>query len=164
MQIKSIAPKELASYNKDFHNSQFLEALASREELIRSGKLTCIVFIRDHNSKQQEISGYIDLAHRMKTEDFNPIFESKKKLLPKPSDLSYFNWETQLCSNNSSPFYQVSADSLLGIQFKNKRDRKVINVNPEVFPGENTTRVELENLNGEYLQVTFYDHLTRRKM
>jgi hypothetical protein len=81
--------------------------LAEREELVRSGKLTTIIFIRDFNSKGQEVSGYIDLAHRMRTEDFVPIFEQRKKLLPKPADLSYYNWETQLSTSNSTPHYQV---------------------------------------------------------
>lgn len=44
---------------------------------MRSGKLTTIIFIRDFNNKGQEVSGYIDLAHRMRTEDFIPIFEQR---------------------------------------------------------------------------------------
>lgn len=31
----------------------------------------------------------------------------RKKLLPKPADLSYYNWETQLSTSNSTPHYQV---------------------------------------------------------
>jgi hypothetical protein len=73
-----------------------------------------IIFIRDKNFKGQEISGYIDYAHRLKTEvtlqsaarereptaraqgeNFTAYFAGTKKLLPKPSDLSYYNWETQ---------------------------------------------------------------------
>lgn len=54
-----------------------MQALAEREELVRSGKLTTIIFLRDFNSKGQEVSGYIDLAHRMRTEDFVPIFEQR---------------------------------------------------------------------------------------
>ena len=57
----------------------------------------------------------------MRCEDFAPIFERKKKLLPKPSDLSYYNWETQLSTSNSTPLYQVIADSVTGLLFKNKR-------------------------------------------
>ena len=54
------------------------------EQLI---KLQTIVFIRDKNARGQEISGYIDFAHRLKTEDFEQYFSGKKRLLPKPSDL-----------------------------------------------------------------------------
>ena len=119
----------------------------------------CILFIRDVNSKGQEVSGYIDYAHRLATEKFEVYFEGKKKLMPKPSDLSYFNWETHASTSKSSPnfqvcvcacvivcpwprfprFYtvmsrgrQVIADNEAGLLFKNKRDRKVINVDPKV--------------------------------
>ncbi len=98
----------------------------------------------------------------MRTEDFVPIFDRRKKLLPKPSDLSYYNWETQLSTSNSTPHYQVVADSAQGLLFKNKRDRKIVNVNPEMNPGDNTTRSELTT--PEYVQVVFYDHSTRRRL
>lgn len=159
---KSSIPRQLASVDRDFSDYPFLQALASREELVRTGKLTTIIFLRDYNNKGQEVSGYIDLAHRMRVEDFIPIFERRKKLLPKPSDLSYYNWETQLSTSNSTPHYQVVADSAQGLLFKNKRDRKMINVNPESSPGDNTTRSELPT--PEYVQVVFYDHSTRRRI
>ena len=41
-----------------------MQALAHREEPVRNGKLTTIVFIRDRNSKSQEVSGYIDYGQR----------------------------------------------------------------------------------------------------
>ncbi|KPP67151.1 hypothetical protein Z043_114286, partial [Scleropages formosus] len=46
-----------------------------------------IIFIRDRNSLGQEISGYIDYSHRLKTEAFEPYFNGKKRLLPRPTDL-----------------------------------------------------------------------------
>eukprot|EP01038_Epipyxis_sp_PR26KG_P016266 gene16266-22154_t len=171
---KHVIPKQLASVDLDFSKNPFLKALAEREELVRTGKLTTIIFIRHKNSKGQEVSGYIDLAHRLRTEDFVPIFEQRPrpiktdpknivKLMPKPTDLSYYNWETQLSTSNSTPYYQVIADSAQGLLFKNKRDRKIINVNPESEPGDNTTRTEIEC--GEYYtQVVIYDHSTRRRV
>ena len=55
----------------------FLVALAKREEALRNGRMTTILFIRDdpkENGKESkgknQVSGYIDLADRMKTEDF----------------------------------------------------------------------------------------------
>ncbi|KAG5192890.1 putative flagellar/basal body protein [Tribonema minus] len=158
---KSNAPKQLASAGKNVDSSPFLHALANREELVRNGKLTSIIFIRDKNSKGQEVSGYIDFAQRLKTENFEPYFDKKKKLMPKPSDLSYYNWETQTTTSTSTPNFQVIADSEAGLLFKNKRDRKVINVDPKVPPGDNTTRIEVKSL--EYMQVVIYDHMTRRK-
>lgn len=51
------APKALASANKDLSSSPLLAALAEREEMVRNGKLTTIIFLRDRNAKGQEVSG-----------------------------------------------------------------------------------------------------------
>ena len=56
----SSKPKALASANKDVTGFPFLASLAEREEMVRNGKLTTIIFIRDKNAKGQEVSGYID--------------------------------------------------------------------------------------------------------
>ena len=158
---KANVPKQLASANKDLSQFPFLLALANREELVRNGKLTTIVFLRDRNGKGQEVSGYIDYAHRLKTENFEPYFDGRKKLMPKPTDLSYYNWETQTSTSNATPNFQVIADNETGLLFKNKRDRKVINVDPKARPGDNSRRIELHT--HEYTQVVLYDHVTRRK-
>jgi hypothetical protein len=50
----------------------------------------------------------------------------------------------------------------MGLLFKSTRDRKVVNVDPALAtPGDNTTRTVVKA--PEYLQVVFYDHVTRRK-
>jgi len=154
-------PKALAAANKDVSGFPFLASLAEREEMVRNGKLTTIIFIRDKNAKGQEVSGYIDFAHRLKTENFEPYFERKKKLMPRPSDLSFYNWETQTSTSNATPNFQVIAENEAGLFFKNKRDRKVINVDPKARPGDNSRRIELHT--HEYIQVVLYDHVTRRK-
>jgi hypothetical protein len=46
--------------------------------------------------------------------------------------MSFYNWETQTCTSNNTPNFQVLADNENGLQFKNKRDRKIINVDPKV--------------------------------
>ncbi|KAJ3052328.1 hypothetical protein HDU79_008562 [Rhizoclosmatium sp. JEL0117] len=159
---KRLATKVLASQGKDLTGFPFLQALAEREEANRSGKLTSILFIRTLNGKGQEISGYIDFAHRLKTENFESIFGRTRVLMPRPSDMSFYNWETQTCTSNATPNFQVIADNENGILFKNKRDRKIINVDPrESNPGDNTTRVQIPTK--EHIQVVIYDHLTRRK-
>jgi hypothetical protein len=56
---------------------------------------------------------------------------------------------------------QVIADDKLGLLFKNKRDRKVICVDPTSLPGDNSRRSPLAT--EEYLQVVIYDHVTRRR-
>ena len=161
------APKVLSSANKDLTGFPFLQALAAREEDVRNGRLTTIIFIRDIQYKgntKREVSGYIDYAHRLKTENFEQYFASdrRKKLIPKPIDLSYYNWESGYSTSNESPNFRVDANSEVGLQFKNKRDRKVINVNPKAeSPGDNTKRLEIET--DEYTQVVLYDHSTRRR-
>ena len=143
-------------------NSPLLAALAEREDANRSGKMTSILFLRDRNNKNQEISGYIDLAHRFKMENFDDFFNGTKKLLPKLSDMSFYNWETHTCVANATPNFQVVADHPQGILFKNKRDRKVISVDPrQNLPGDTTMRTEIRS--PEYIQVVLYDHVIRRK-
>lgn len=48
-----------------------------------------IIFIRDRNSHRQEVSAYIDYAHRLTTDDFEVYFSGKKRLLPRNTDLRY---------------------------------------------------------------------------
>ena len=83
--------KQLAHAGVNLSDCPFLLQLAHREELVRNGKLSTIVFVRDRNQKGQEVSGYIDFGFRMQTEDFKPYFKRKKRFLPRPSDLSYYN-------------------------------------------------------------------------
>lgn len=156
---KSLANTEV---NQDLiKNDEFLKELADREEKVLNGRLMTIIFIR-HKTKKNEISGYIDYAHRLKTEDFRPYFEGKKLLLPKPTDLSYYNWDTNLCISNDSPNFKVDASSgMQGLLFRNKRDRKVINVDPNKKSDDTTQRIEIKT--DKYIQVVFYDHKTRRK-
>ncbi|CAE7454707.1 cfap299 [Symbiodinium natans] len=136
------APKVLASAQKKLTDFPVLRHLACREELVRSGKLSTIIFIRDKNHRGQEISGYIDYGHRLKTENFEPYFERKKRLLPKSSDLSFYNWDTQHSTSNESPNFQILPDHEQGLLFKNKRDRKVLSVDPRSEPGDNSKRLE----------------------
>ena len=128
--------------------------LAQREGLLRNGRLTTILFIRciANNKNKSEISGYIDLAHRMKTEDFRPIFMKDEVLMPRTSDLSYFSFESQSCHLNDSSNFRTDANSEEGLMFRNKRDRKLINVNPSLSKaGDFTDRTELENPGYPYI-------------
>ena len=56
-------PKALASASKDVTGFPFLASLAEREEMVRNGKLTTIIFIRDKNHKGQEVSGCASRLH-----------------------------------------------------------------------------------------------------
>ncbi|GFN98928.1 hypothetical protein PoB_002543400 [Plakobranchus ocellatus] len=153
--------KKLASDEKVIKDP-LLAALAAREAGNRNGKMTSIIFIRDRNARGQEISGYIDYAYRLKTEDFEPYFSAKKRMLPRPSDLSFYNWETATSTSNPTPNYQVIAENASGLLFKNKRDRKIINVDPKApNPGDNSERHVITT--NKYIQVVIYDHINRRK-
>ncbi|XP_007518563.1 cilia- and flagella-associated protein 299 [Erinaceus europaeus] len=152
--------KSLTSAGKDLKDD-FLKALAVREEDNRSGRVSSVIFIRDRNSHGQEVSGYIDYCHRLKNEDFELYFSGKKRLLPKPSDLSFYNWESHIAVWNSTPNYQVIADNPEGLLFKYKRDRKILNVDPKAHPGDNSTRTSIQT--GLYIQAVIFDHISRRK-
>mmetsp|Transcript_5665 Transcript_5665/g.14333 ORF Transcript_5665/g.14333 Transcript_5665/m.14333 type:complete len:240 (-) Transcript_5665:186-905(-) len=154
-------PKKLSSAGRNLDGYPLLQALAQREEAVRNGKLTTIVFIRDRNKKGQEVSGYIDYGQRLKSGGMDSVFDRKKRLMPKPTDLSFYNWETQTSTSNATTNFQVVADNAAGLLFKNKRDRKMINVDPRSKPGDNSTRTEVET--DEYMQVVIYDHVTRRR-
>ncbi|KAJ8005526.1 hypothetical protein DPEC_G00118870 [Dallia pectoralis] len=152
--------KTLASVGKELKDN-FLRALADREGANRSGKMKSIIFIRDHNAVGQEVSGYIDYSHRLKTEDFEPYFSGKKRLLPRPTDLSFYNWETQASTSNTSPNYLVMSENSSGLLFMNKMDRKILNVDPKAIPGDNSSRTPLQS--SLYVQVVIYDHITRKQ-
>mmetsp|Transcript_15759 Transcript_15759/g.46582 ORF Transcript_15759/g.46582 Transcript_15759/m.46582 type:complete len:239 (-) Transcript_15759:358-1074(-) len=154
-------PKRLASQGKNVEDFPLLQALKDREEAVRNGKLTTIIFVRDKNAKGQEVSGYIDFGHRLRSENMEAVFDRKKRLMPRPTDLSFYNWETQMSTSNPTPNFQVIADDECGLLFKNKRDRKVINVDPHARPGDNSMRTEL--LTDEFAQVVLFDHVTRRR-
>lgn len=125
-----------------------------------------IILEEDEESKEQgvEISGYIDFAHRLKTEDFTPYFKGEKLLLPKSTDLSYYNWNTGTCISNDSPNFKVDSSSEKQVLlFRNKRDRKVINVHHQSKSSDNTKRSTCKSLRKEYKQIVIFDHYTRRK-
>ncbi|EDL20331.1 RIKEN cDNA 1700007G11, isoform CRA_b, partial [Mus musculus] len=63
-QAERTQKKTLTSAGKELHDD-FLKALAMREEDNRAGKLSVMIFIRDRNPHGQEVSGYIDYAHRL---------------------------------------------------------------------------------------------------
>ena len=121
---KSQKPKTLSFTGIDVSKSPFLSALAAREELVWNGRMATIIFIRvcpqeeqeeaedgtkseNSNKRKSEISGYIDLGYRLKTDDFRAYFEGRKHLIPRPSDLSYYNWATQHAQLQDSPNFRV---------------------------------------------------------
>ncbi|KAK1792398.1 hypothetical protein P4O66_012348 [Electrophorus voltai] len=125
-------------------------------------KVVSIIFIRDQNSLGQEISGYIDYSHRLRSEDFEPYFSGKKRFLPKPTDLSFYNWKTQVSVSNTTANYQVIAENSTSLLFQNRRDRKMVNVDPKASPGDNSSRSPIQS--DLYMHVVIFDHITRMKV
>ena len=115
-----------------------LKALAQREEAVRTGKLATIIYVRDFNAKGHEIAGYVDYAHRLRTTDFEAVFDGKKTIMPTPRDLSYFNWQTMNSAVTSSENWTVLTDDERGVLFKHARDGKIVDVDPDAEPGDNT--------------------------
>lgn len=105
----------------------------------------------DHNSLQ----GYLKCSSLQR-----PSWNHFKVLLHS-FPCSFYNWETQTSTSNPTPNYQVIAENASGLLFKNKRDRKILNVDPKSSPGDNSTRVMLDS--PKYIQIVIYDHITRRK-
>lgn len=176
-----------------------------------------------------QVSGYIDYGARLAAGCMDPVFERRRRLLPRPGDLSYYNWVTHVATSDPSVNFQVRpllgegragrswrmaaraasarrphpigrrrrsprlvrgsrepcgamqsaaplhfarrsapcaepqvvADDVSGLQFKCKRDRKVVSVDPARPPGDNSCRTELGA--HEYTQVVLFDHVTRRR-
>lgn len=68
-----------------------------------------------------QVSGYIDYGQRLRSENMEPVFERKKRMMPRPTDLSFYNWETQMSTSNPTPNFQVIADNESGLLFKVSR-------------------------------------------
>ncbi len=148
-----------------------------------------------------------------------------KRLIPRPSDLSYFNWATLTTSHNHSANFQactlllwscystrlepcspcfsgpgslrvrhggyfcrelrrecltcddagwanikldknlaqVKPDNVQGLLLKHKRDRKIINVDPNAATGDNNRRVPILCPGADYMHVVLFDHEARRR-
>ena len=167
--MRAASVKALTHQGCPIEGNRFLEELAEREQLLRNGRMTTVLFIRckQKNSKNQpEISGYIDLTHRMQKmgQDFKDVFMQTVRIEPTPADLSFYSWESKQCYINDSPNFRTDASSEEGLMFRNKRDRKLINVNPNApTPGDGTDRTTVDCSDSDYIQVVFFDHSTRRK-
>jgi hypothetical protein len=92
-------------------NCTSTQALRDREEAVRNGKLCTIVFIRVANARGQEVSGYVDFGHRLSADaaGMDAVFSRRRRLMPRPTDLSFYNWETHLATANPTPNFQVGS-------------------------------------------------------
>ena len=62
---------------------------------------------RSHSVKLRTARPMRRCACRLKMDQMEAVFDRRRRLLPRPSDLSYYNWDTQMSSSNASPNFQV---------------------------------------------------------
>ncbi|KAK9870148.1 hypothetical protein WA026_006239 [Henosepilachna vigintioctopunctata] len=140
---------------------QIHKELAKREYPNRMGHLSTIIFIRYETVNQHEISGYIDYSERLRNENWKAFFQGKKVVLPNNKDLGYYNWKFGKSCTNDSINYKVFTDPYNGLRFQNRFDRIFINVNPNVYPGNNTIRARV--ISGLYKHIVLFDHIVRQR-
>ncbi|KAJ2952586.1 hypothetical protein O0L34_g6910 [Tuta absoluta] len=139
----------------------FNRELAYRERANRIGILHTIIFVRQFTRGGYEISGYIDYAHRLLTENWAPFFKRGKKLWPRDTDLGYYHWRHGTVRSNLSRNYKPVMDPYRGMMFQNRHDHKVICPDPDDDPGQNTVKQRV--FSPKYTQIEIYDHVVRKK-
>ena len=112
--------------------------------------------------KGKETSAYIDYRERLKNDDMELVFKGQKDLIPRPTDLSYYNWTLQKVMSNDSTFFRVDAGPKERLSFKNNTDRKIINVDLEYLekhPNSDVRRlpINLKLLKDNKLTITHVD-------
>jgi hypothetical protein len=139
--------KPLYSQGKTFPVGSFLYELASREQEVRNGRKSTIIFIRYKDIYGKEYSAYIDYRERLKNENFEDIFNGTKDLVPKQTDLSYYSWNQKKVCSNDSTFFRVDAAPKERLSFRNNTDRKTINVDIDYLnsnPNLDVERIPVE--------------------
>lgn len=146
----------LDSNKIDPASSPLLHAISDRYESLRCNRLCTILYIRQYNTKQQEVSSYIDVSSRLDSiTSADYIFQCK------PNDLSYYNYCSLQCYVHSNHRFQCHTDIQHGLCIKNKLDRKIININ-SMNNNEQSTTIRTEIKDNRYLQCVLFDHTTRR--
>ena len=138
--------RPLFSLDMNYRKGSFLDQLKERESEVRNGRKSTIIFIRYKDKKGKETSAYIDFRERLKNDEMEGVFKEGKPFLPKPTDLSYYNWNLQKPIPNDSTFFRVDAGPKERLSFKNNTDRKIINVDLEYIekhPGLDVKRIPI---------------------
>ena len=145
--------RPLFSLNMNYRKGSFLDQLQERENEVRNGRKSTIIFIRYKDKKGKETSAYIDFRERLKNDEMEGVFKEGRPLIPKSTDLSYYNWNLQKVASTDSTFFRVDAGPKERLSFKNNTDRKIINVDLEYIekhPGLDVKRipVSIKNRDG----------------
>lgn len=67
-----------------------------------------IIFLRHYTKTGFEISGYIDYAEKLVTDDWTDFFKGNKRLWPQTNDLGYYHWRVGKSTCNDTSNYKVS--------------------------------------------------------
>ncbi|XP_033150368.1 cilia- and flagella-associated protein 299-like [Drosophila busckii] len=164
---KVLGSQKFGKYRKHGEDP-VLEALAAREEMNLIQKLSTIIFVLIRQTTGFDISGYIDyessLRHcNMKSRgatDWKAIFEGRKPLRPRRSDLSYLDWHNKIVSFNDSDNYETMHHGS-ALMFKHKGDHKMIPVDLKFTHfHQNVKRTMIES---DFMgTVVLYDHIVRK--
>jgi hypothetical protein len=152
-QDDDVQEKPLCSEGRVFEAASFLWHLQQREYDVKNGRKSTIIFIRYKDINGKETSSYIDYRERLKIDKFEEIFSGEKDLVPRRSDLSFYNWTTQKDFSNDSTFFRVDATANERLSFRNNTDRKIINVDLEYLtthPNLDVKRTPIENFEKKY--------------
>ncbi|XP_054706495.1 cilia- and flagella-associated protein 299-like [Uloborus diversus] len=157
--------KELKLYSDGVTcHGALMQALAKREESNVMGRISTIIFLRDTNDKREEVSAYIDYAHRLSTENWEPYFDGRKKLLPVETDISFYNWSKEQAFSTCSPNFGVLTDKdSCKLLFICKKDDYIMDVNPKGQRGDADEGFFRHDVHDpEYSQAVIFDHVVSR--
>ncbi|KAM7352193.1 cilia- and flagella-associated protein 299 [Cochliomyia hominivorax] len=147
-----------------------LRELAVREKPNIQKNISTIIYIKYRLKSGFEVSSYIDYEHSLRQanlhighHNWSGIFGKEEPLIPKPTDLSFFDWHKGIINCNNSENYAVVHDVENGLIFMHKGDHKKIcvDVTRELYK-KNCTRSMMYS--EKYGYVVFYDHVIRKKI
>ncbi|KAH8377642.1 hypothetical protein KR093_006403 [Drosophila rubida] len=149
-------------------NDPGLRALAERERPNLLKKLSTIIFICARMPSGFDVSSYMDYAMNLRhfemdvrgAPNWNKIFNGTQKLMPKPSDLSYYDMRKKLVTHNDSDNYITLAmgNSLV---FLHRGDHKIIIPDGK---GAGNTFKKVMILSPSLGSIILYDHVVRKPL
>lgn len=123
-----------------------------------------IIFLQFRQRNGFDLSGYVDFHQSLQEcitavpghTDWPAVFAGRKLLKPKPTDLSFYDWQKKRCEYTDSENWR-SFVYLGDLKFINKKDLKIVPVTdrPCKFY-ENVKRILLRSKS--YGTVILYDH------
>ncbi|KAH8409625.1 hypothetical protein KR222_011621 [Zaprionus bogoriensis] len=152
-------------------NDNVLRQFAKRELLLLSKQSSTIIFLLMRSEKGLEVSSLIDLEQSFRESHYKnsvhyvnwpAIFAGKAKLMPKPTDLSYFDWYKNKVNYNDSDNFTVVTEGAHSLLMMHRGDHKIICVNAGCrcsYTRNARRRIYSSNIYG---QCIFFDHVIRR--